>query len=468
MSVVLSTSFPSISSIILAFFLTVFLFYFYRLLDAAVLQPYRRYRILAQQGIKGPTFKPFIGDALTIKRYSDEYKRLVMGNDMRAKYGLINHWMLGPFNMLGLGDPDYVLAAYKTQHQHYHKGVITKTMLGSLFGMESIILTDNPAHDKRRKLIAPAFHYAKLSSMASIMINETQRKIDEVSSLDEIELHQFFTQLTFAIIMSSSFGNSLDTIPHASSTIHHALSVTLPIMQKRQLALIEYIPLLRDLPILGKTEVEKGKADVKRVLTQMIRDRRAGKSQSNCEGDDLLDILLNARDPETGEGFSDEVIRSDSLTFVLAGHETTSSLMTFVVRDLLLRRDVLEKCRQEVERVTEGGPLLTHHLPSLTLIDACIHESFRLRPPVPGIAIQAGSDHYLQPPGRDAIFVSSTYPHPSHQSPHLVSSPAHLLPSLFAWLRSQNTPTSAVTSTTSTPCPLCGETPPSSGTSSAG
>ena len=49
--------------------------------------------------------------------------------------------------------------------------------------------------------------------------------------------------------------------------------------------------------------------------------------------------------------------------------------MTFVIRDLLLRPQLYQQCREEVERATQGGPLLKEHLPSLTIIDACIHES---------------------------------------------------------------------------------------------
>ena len=364
----------------------------YLVLDATVLSPYRRYRILRSQGILGPSFKPLIGDLLMIRRYSNEYKRLVMGEEQRAIYGTNWTFCIGPFNILGLGDPDYVLAAYKTQYASYHKGVLTKTMLGALFGPHSLVIIDNPAHSRHRKMIAPAFHYAQLSHMASIMIAETARKVDELcgdmgkegKGEVGVELHALFIALTFRIIMSSSFGDSLEAIPHASATIHHALTVTLPILQKRQLALVEYIPLVRHLPILGKRESDEGKRAMEDVVDRMVEARRAGASHSNCQGTDLLDILLNARDPDTGESFSNEVVRSNAMTFVLAGHETTSSAVTFIMRDLLLRPALYAQCREEVERVTEGGPLVAEHLSSLTIIDACLHETMRLRPPVPG------------------------------------------------------------------------------------
>ena len=409
-------------------------YYVYLVVNVAILQPYRRYRILASQGIKGPPFKPLIGDLLMIRHYSNTYRRLEMGEDKRAMYGLNWQFLLGPFNLLTLSDPDYVLAAWKTQHTaNYHKGVFAKSrthphthwatltsharftpqrwhtsglfassehqltpahtlcarssvvsgMLGSLFGPNSLVIIDNPAHARHRKMTAPAFHHARLAQMCSIMIQETANKIGEVAAAaaaseaghTTVELHAFFIGLTFRIIISSAFGNSLEAIPDAGEIIHHALSVTMPIMQKRQLALINYIPILRSLPILGKTESDAGKKAMEEVTMQMVQQRRAGASHSNCDGDDLLDILINARDPETGEGFSDEQIRSDAMTYVLAGHETTSSLMCWVMRDLIQRPALYQQCREEVERVTNGGPLETSHLASLTLIDACVHES---------------------------------------------------------------------------------------------
>ena len=95
------------------------------------------------------------------------------------------------------------------------------------------------------------------------------------------------------------------------------------------------------------------------------------------------------------------------MTFVLAGHETTSSLMTWVMRDLMMRPDLWQQCREEVERVTGGGALKAEHLSELVLVDACIHESFRLRPPVPSTSIQASEDHWLDPQveGKPPIFV---------------------------------------------------------------
>ena len=315
--------------------------------------------------------------------------------------------------------------------------VFAKSMLGPLLGQQSLVLVDEPSHGANRKMIAPAFHFQHLTQLVSIMADETNRAIDQLLNrvkaggsnptatagvlreeskeggassergADVVEVHKFFIDLALNIIMQSSFGNSLQHIPDAQATIYHALSVVLTLMQTRSLSMVSHMPLIKELPILGKVESDKGKAAMEAVVMRMVRDRVSRRSHSLCEGADLLDILLEARDPETGKGFDEEQIRSDAMTFVLAGHETTSSLMTWVMRDLMLRPQLWRQCREEVQRVTGGGPLQAEHLNSLTLIDACIHESFRLRPPVPAVSLQAIDDHWLDPQvdGKPPIFV---------------------------------------------------------------
>ena len=428
---------PPFTTVVLYASVAFILYYTYRLLDYLLIQPFHRHTLIKRQGVPCSTFIPLIGDALTMQRHAANNQLLTIGRDLCNQHGSLLHFMLGPFNILLLCDPDYVLAAWKTQHsQNYHKGILAKSMLGPLLGELSMVLIDEPKHGKNRKMLAPAFHYNHLQSMVSIMVDEANKAIDELlakvksapnsvtsgsggdsggsgsdkataSEEGAVEVHKFFIDLAFNVIMQSSFGNSLEHIPDAQDIIYNALTVVLTLMQARSLSLASHMPIIRSLPILGKVESDRGKAAMDAVIAQMVRDRRAGRSHSNCEGRDLLDILLEARDPETGEGFDDEQIRSDAMTFVLAGHETTSSLMTWVMRDLMLRPQLWQQCREEVERVTESGPLQSHHLAELTLIDACIHESFRLRPPISSVSIQASNDHWLDPQvdGKQPIFV---------------------------------------------------------------
>ena len=263
--------------------------------------------MLKRQHVPSSTFIPVIGDLYTLQHYARTDQLLVLGKHLANKYGLVMQFMLGPFNVLQLADPDYVLAAWKTQHSHYHKGLFAKSMLGPLLGEQSMVLVDEPRHGKNRKMVAPAFHYSHLHSLVSIMVDETNRAIDQllakVSSgisssgtgqtgageqnngsqkdnnvkADRVEVHKLFTDLALNIIMHSSFGNSLQHIPDAQAIIYNALTTVLPLMQTRSLAMVSHMPILRDLPILGKLESDRGKAAMEAVVMQMVRDRASGR-----------------------------------------------------------------------------------------------------------------------------------------------------------------------------------------------
>lgn len=103
--------------------------------------------------------------------------------------------------------------------------------------------------------------------------------------------------------------------------------------------------------------------------------------------DDLLNTLLNGRDPVTGEGMSDELIISNIITFLVAGHETTSGLLSFTFYYLLQHPHVLEQARNEVDEVVGVGPITVQHLAKLPYIDAVMKESLRLMPTAPAFTV---------------------------------------------------------------------------------
>ncbi|MBL2225393.1 cytochrome P450, partial [Klebsiella pneumoniae] len=75
------------------------------------------------------------------------------------------------------------------------------------------------------------------------------------------------------------------------------------------------------------------------------------KSSGDQEENDLLSRMLNVPDPETGEKLDDENIRFQIITFLIAGHETTSGLLSFAIYFLLKNPDKLKKAYEEVDRV---------------------------------------------------------------------------------------------------------------------
>src|SRR5258706_3476620 len=121
------------------------------------------------------------------------------------------------------------------------------------------------------------------------------------------------------------------------------------------------------------------------IADELIAQRR---KQGDPGGKrDILSVMLNAKDPLTGEGLSDENVRYQMVTFLIAGHETTSGLLSFTMYELLKHPHVLARARAEVERVLGIEAPQFEHLQQLTYIDQILKESLRLWPTAPAFAV---------------------------------------------------------------------------------
>ncbi|KAJ3044036.1 hypothetical protein HK097_001593 [Rhizophlyctis rosea] len=120
------------------------------------------------------------------------------------------------------------------------------------------------------------------------------------------------------------------------------------------------------------------------LCDKIVAERKAHPTDSK----DLLNLMLNGRDKETGEGLTVENIRYQMVTFLIAGHETTSGLLSFTFYYLLKNPHTLQRAQEEVDRVTQGQPLTLEHLPHLKYIDAALKEALRLNPTAPMFVVK--------------------------------------------------------------------------------
>lgn len=156
----------------------------------------------------------------------------------------------------------------------------------------------------------------------------------------------------------------------------------------------------------------------------LIADRRAGGG----EGTDLLSRLLSARDPETGEGLSDDDVRDEAIIFLIAGHETTGSALAFTLYLLGRHQGVQEQVRTEVlDRVGEPNP--RYDVDQLRYTAQVVDEAMRLYPPAHTVVRRAAEDTELlgYPVAKGRIVAvniwgihhrPSLWPNPSEFSPH--------------------------------------------------
>ncbi|RVV99427.1 cytochrome P450 [Mesobaculum littorinae] len=135
----------------------------------------------------------------------------------------------------------------------------------------------------------------------------------------------------------------------------------------------------------SRRRYESDLALMKRVAETIIEERRAEGRVG--ERGDLLDIMLSGRDPETGEGLPDDNIRHQLVTFLIAGHETTSGLLSFALYFLLRNPDAMARARDTVDSVLDGRAPAVGDLARLGYIEQVLQEALRLWPTAPVFAV---------------------------------------------------------------------------------
>lgn len=139
------------------------------------------------------------------------------------------------------------------------------------------------------------------------------------------------------------------------------------------------------------------------VADHVIQDRRAHPSDKK----DLVAAFIHGKDPKTGKSLSDENIANNMITFLIAGHETTSGLLSFMFVQLLKNPVAYKAVQREVDEVIGQGPVTYEHMSKIPYITACLRETLRLYPTAPAFSVVSndkdrptflGKDRYEVPP----------------------------------------------------------------------
>ncbi|CAF2108144.1 unnamed protein product [Rotaria magnacalcarata] len=345
----------------------------------------RIYDTLQSQGIPSEPFVPIVGQLSELRRRREQGQLLEYHQELTKKHGLIYLFWLGPYSRLVIQEPDLIADVVgRTSAQNYMKPVDLGLRLKPIIGIHNLFVSNGTEHERARKMLNPAFHFTNLRSMVSIMTYQTQKSIDTLlESSSAINLAIEFNNLTLSIIASSAFGKSFETMTNAREIVVHGFTEVLSAISYRASRMITFFPIVSQLPFWKKNIVDKGTRDVNNFVDQIITDRRQDRSESLCASADLLDLLLSAVDTQ-GQPFTDQEIKDQALTFVFAGHETTSNLMIWVIYELMTNPSVYRACQDEVDRILPDGMIPTYeHLNELHTIEAVLQETLRLYPPAP-------------------------------------------------------------------------------------
>ncbi|MCX2927755.1 cytochrome P450 [Streptomyces sp. NEAU-W12] len=246
------------------------------------------------------------------------------------------------------------------------------------------------AHD----VLAPGFNRGAMAGYHTMMLAVAERLTDRwdraVAAGRSVDVPGDMTKLTLETIARTGFGHDFGSFersrPHPFVT---AMVGTLSYAQRLNAVPAPLAPLLL------RSASRRNAADIgrlNRIVDEVVRIRRA---DGGGEGD-LLDRMLDTAHPESGERLSSENVRRQVITFLVAGHETTSGALSFALHFLSLHPDVADRARAEVDRVWGGSAVPDYgQVARLRYVRRVLDESLRLWPTAPAFAREARADTVL-------------------------------------------------------------------------
>ncbi len=319
-------------------------------------------------------------------------------------------------------DPAVIQHVLKTNAENYQKSEIQVKRMGHFLG-KGLLTTHGEPWRTQRRLIQKGFDRKQLDALSSIMqdsLADSLRDFDRQIADGPVDIYPQLMKMTFAMVARSLFGARLKDEDIA--LVSHTICTVQEFIVRQTLE--PYMnPWFAASGELRRHEEMRARADS--ILMAYIKQRRGQQP-----GHDLLQTLMDARYSD-GEGMSDELVLSESMQLLVAGHETSSNGLSWLLYLLSSRPGCLERVRQEFDTVLGGAPLSYTDVPRLEYTTQVIMEGLRLYPPfwmIDRMAVAEDRVGGLEIPRGSMVIV---YVYGAHHAPRSWENPEAFDPERF-------------------------------------
>ncbi|MFI9023865.1 cytochrome P450 [Streptomyces sp. NPDC053560] len=363
--------------------------------------------------VPGPRGAPLLGNLPAFGR--DPLGFLVR---LRDDFGDAVTWSLGPKRSLFLFHPEHIaefLAARERTFELLEIGWAFKQLIG-----DSLILSKGSDWRRKRSLVQPTVRPRQVRAHASAMVECARTAADEWHDGDRIDVRQQMTLITQRIVLRTLFGNDLGdrtrALGEAMAEAEHGIGAEL-----RNMSL--FLPGWVRTP--GRRRFLRAVATIDAEVHRLIRARQ--RSGDTADRDDLLSRLLAARDEE-GRPLTAKEVRDEAATLWAAGHETTSTALTWTWYLLSRAPEARERLTAELARVLAGRPPTIDDYDRLQWTRQIIKEVLRLYPPawlIPAVALDGAALAGTRIPAGTVVWCSQWT---THRDPRWFPEPTSFRP----------------------------------------
>lgn len=286
----------------------------------------------------------------------------------QARYGDFVVARLGPRPAAFIFNPEDAEAVLVENYKRFRKNFIirrTRAVIGN-----GLLLSEGEFWLRQRRLIQPAFNRSRIALYAQTMAETAASALDRWEEGKRIDIHRELMLLTRSIVSRCLFGSDVEESNGAIEEVIERLMNSFSKLTDSALLVPLFVPTPTNL------RFKRDKKQLDALVYRFIARRR----RQDAEGDDLMSVLLQARDDE-GSGMTDRQLRDEVLTLFLAGHETTASALTWAVYFLTGHPEAAERLTAEVDALLGGRAPSADHVPRLKYTEAVFKEAMRLYPP---------------------------------------------------------------------------------------
>lgn len=320
-----------------------------------------------------PRANPVLGSTLELRRDQlHTYERAM------RDLGDVVRLAVGPpglrIDLYCVFHPDGIRAVLAGSRETYSKANRGFQRITEAFG-RGLLTSEGALWQRQRRLIQPLFTRSQVASYAEVVTEEAtavarrwERAARDASAVDA---NAEMVELALRVVGRAIFG---DDVAKASAVLDSAFPILNHRIMRRMMS-----PLV--VPPSWPTPDNRRAAHAQRALYSVVDDLIVHREHDGALGEDLVSRLLRARDSDTGAAMDLQQVRDEALIFLLAGHETTSTVLTFTLH--LLGRHAREQrlVHDEIDAVLGDRPPTAADVPALKRTAMAIKEAMRLYPP---------------------------------------------------------------------------------------
>jgi cytochrome P450 len=351
--------------------------------------------------------------------------------DAARRFGDVVYLKIGPRRGYLITNPADIRHVLQDNARNYHKSPLYDKLRLSLGN--GLLTSEDDFWLRQRRIAQPAFHRQRIAGLASVMANAASEMATDWEAIAAagrpVDIDEQMMRLTRTVVLRALLGGDLG--PYAG-TLDNAWTV----INQHIGESFWSIGLGERLPTAKNRRFHEARKTLRGAVEYIITKRRRDQS----EGADLLSLLMSARDEETGEGMTDEQLRVEVTTFLLAGQETTSLAMTWIWYLLSQHPAAQARLEQEIDAALGGRAPGFADLANLPYARMVIDEALRLYPPAWGFSRQALSDDELGGFQLPRGWLAFVVPFVLHRLPALWPDPETFDPDRFSAERSADRP----------------------------